>query len=71
MFDLTDIEDVEAKLAGAGSNVAEMCRLAGIAQTTWGRWKRGKFHPSYRTQRKVTEAIREITEAAIENEATK
>lgn len=60
MFQPTDIQAMEAQLSEAGIPVAELCRRADIAETTWGRWKGGKFHPSYSAWTKVTKAYSQI-----------
>lgn len=57
MFDPQNIADTEARLEAAGVTVADLCRAARIAQTTWGRWKRGDYFPSYRKAREVDEAL--------------
>jgi hypothetical protein len=42
MLDVRDrIADVEARLLVARKSVAALCRLAGLNQTTWVRWKNG------------------------------
>ncbi len=43
-----DIPVMEANLAANGATVAELCRRASIAQTTWGRWKNGTVLPGFR-----------------------
>lgn len=50
------ISEIEARVKGVGSTVAELCREAGVAETTWGRWKRQDFHPSYAKAMAVVEA---------------
>lgn len=44
-----NIGDMEAALSARGIPVAELCRRAEIAQTTWGRWKGGKVSPTFKT----------------------
>ena len=56
----TDIPKMEQTLSAAGVPVAELCRRAKIAETTWGRWKGEKFKPSYSAWEKVAEAYSEI-----------
>lgn len=48
MLNPDDIPKMETKLTEKGFSVAELCRRAGIAETTWGRWKRKEFMPSFR-----------------------
>lgn len=66
MLERTEIEQIEAKLSEHGKPVAELCREAGIAETTWGRWKRGDFHPSYAKAKAVREALSRIAGASAE-----
>lgn len=55
-----DIPEMERKLNDAGVPVAELCRRAQIAETTWGRWKGEKFNPSFSAWEKVAAAYGEI-----------
>lgn len=61
-----DIPQMETKLAERGFSVAELCRQAGIAETTWGRWKRKEFMPSFRTWQDTTSAYSEMVSDAPE-----
>lgn len=61
MLTPSDIAKIEARLADAGKTVADMCREADIAQTTWGRWKRGEFYPSFRSAQQVEAAVASLT----------
>tara|TARA_R100000935_G_scaffold4757_1_gene11160 strand:- start:294 stop:524 length:231 start_codon:yes stop_codon:yes gene_type:complete len=67
-----DIPEMEAALAERGFSVAELCRRASIAETTWGRWKRGEFMPSFRAWGSVTKAYSALlagpSEAAAEQD---
>lgn len=56
MLKVEDIPRMEAALAAVGVPVAELCRQAGIAETTWGRWRNQKFKPSYRAWGDVVQA---------------
>ncbi len=47
---------METQLKELKLSVADLCRKAGIAQTTWGRWKRGEFEPRDATKKDVIEA---------------
>lgn len=55
-----NIPEMEKELAVRSVPVAELCRRAGIAETTWGRWKRGDFKPSFRAWSDVTREYDEI-----------
>lgn len=41
MIDQKDLEAVEARATAARITLAELCELAGVAYTTWWRWKKG------------------------------
>jgi hypothetical protein len=42
LMDVTSrIGEIERQLADRGESVARLCRMADLAQTTWGRWKNG------------------------------
>ncbi len=60
MLDGPDIASMEASLAERGIPVSLLCRRAGIAETTWGRWKRREFHPSFRAWRDVSSAFHDL-----------
>jgi hypothetical protein len=36
-----DIAEIETELRARGQSVAQLCRIAGLNQTTWVRWKSG------------------------------
>lgn len=54
------IEAVEAELATHGVSVAELCRRASMATTTWHRWKFESVEPRERTLRRVHGALESI-----------
>lgn len=56
-----NIPEMEAALAASGASVAEMCRRAGIAETTWGRWKRREVSPTFKTWGSVVCAFQGLT----------
>ena len=64
-----NIPQMEVALAERGIPVAELCRRAEIAETTWGRWKRKEFMPSYRSWKAVKSAFADLLGFNIE-EAT-
>ena len=47
---------MEADLASRGISVAELCRQANVAETTWGRWKANKVSPNFKTWNAISEA---------------
>jgi len=69
MLNHSEIADIEQRLSDAGRSVADLCRAAGIAETTWGRWKRGDFYPSYTKSLSVQAAMAEMTDSDTEGAA--
>ena len=49
--------DLDARRATAGISVREMCRRAGANQSTWFKWKAGKFSPGLRQLRRLELAV--------------
>jgi hypothetical protein len=54
------IKAMDDALAARGIPAAELCRRAGIVQTTWMRWKKGEVGPSYHKAQKVKQAFDEL-----------
>lgn len=50
-------EQIEASAAAAGISMAEVCRRAGIAQSTFGRWKNGRTEPTMAVYRRICAAV--------------
>jgi transcriptional regulator with XRE-family HTH domain len=50
-------DQIEAKAAACGKSMAEVCRDAGIAQSTWSRWRRGETEPTLGVYRRLCEAV--------------
>ncbi|WP_147435538.1 helix-turn-helix domain-containing protein [Paenirhodobacter hankyongi] len=55
-----NIPEMEAALSERGISVAEMCRRASVAETTWGRWKRKEVSPTFKTWDAVGKAFRAL-----------
>lgn len=55
-----DIVRIEEELKGIGRTPTELCREAGIAHTTFMRWREGKFEPTLRNWRAVEDALRRL-----------
>jgi len=53
----TLIADAERRAVAAGLSVDEFCKDAGIARSTWQRWKSGATEPTMRTWRRVEESL--------------
>lgn len=50
--------DIERLAADAGITVMELCRQAGIAHTTFYRWKAGKTRPTMVVYERIQNALR-------------
>lgn len=51
------VEDLEAQARAAGKSISEVCREAGVARSTFTRWKSGDNAPNIRTLRKIQEVL--------------
>ena len=56
MTDLLSPEEIEARAKAAGLTIADACKHAAIALSTFYRWKTGKTHPSVDVYRRLCEA---------------
>ena len=54
------INELEVRFRAAGYSLRQFCREAGIAASTWTRWKAGKSMPNYGTWMRVNEAVARI-----------
>lgn len=54
------IPEMEEALRARGIPVAELCRRAKVAETTWGRWKNGTVSPTFKTWDSVSDAFARI-----------
>ena len=61
-----EIQNIEARLSAAGKSVADLCHNAGLARSTWQRWKSGANSPQFRTWEIVTAACEDICAARVE-----
>lgn len=64
------LERVEGRLAGTGRTVGDLCDQAGIARSTWQRWKSGLHSPNMKTLEAVVATAERIAEAASEEAAS-
>lgn len=58
MDELLSPADVERLAAEAGLNIKEICARAGIAHTTFYRWKAGKTEPTLDVYRRIRDVLR-------------
>ena len=54
--------DVEARVKRAGGSVAELCKIAGIAHSTFTRWRASQTSPSIGVYRRLRDAMQIIEE---------
>jgi predicted transcriptional regulator len=57
-------DEIEAKAKAAGLSIAEVCRRARVAQSTFSRWKVGKTKPTLGVYQRLCEAVEPASEAA-------
>ena len=67
MFAVLDIPAIEMELQEIGVSAAELCRVAGIDQSTWQRWKAGEFEPRQDKARAVITALSLVRQQANPN----
>lgn len=63
MSELLTPFDVEARARVAGLSIKEVCRRAGIAQSTFARWKAGTTSPRLDVCNRIVAVIRAAIEA--------
>lgn len=56
----TYLAQLEAAAANAGVDLAEVCRLEGVAATTLQRWRKSEVHPREATAHALLRRIREM-----------
>ena len=56
---------LEVRSRECGITRARLCREAGIAQSTWTRWKSGKASPTLSTWLRVTTAFESLSSGII------
>lgn len=57
MSELLSPNDVERLATAAGLTLKEVCSRAGIAQSTFSRWKAGKTEPTLDVYRRIRDAL--------------
>lgn len=58
------IADMDARLKAAGVSASEVCREAGVARSTWTRWKSGEVAPNTATLSRVSEVVDRLAGAS-------
>lgn len=65
-----EVDRIEARLAACGLTATALCDRAGVARSTWTRWKAGRVVPNFKTWMTVTGACDALcAEAAASGEA--
>lgn len=57
MHEADPIAEIELACGAAGLSIDAVLERAGVAHTTWWRWKGGKFEPRPATLRKIKSAM--------------
>lgn len=57
MADLLSPADIEAEAAKVGKTIKQVCQDAGIAQSTFSRWKGGDTEPTMSVYRRLVAAV--------------
>ncbi len=52
------VEDLEAQARARGLSISEVCRQAGVARSTFTRWKSGDNEPNVRTLQKISDVLK-------------
>lgn len=58
MAELLTPQDMERLAADAGKSMAEVCRSAGVAPSTFWRWKSGKTAPNLTVYQRLLAEVR-------------
>jgi predicted transcriptional regulator len=64
MSELLTPEEIERRASVAGLSMADVCRSAGIARSTFSRWKAGETEPTLSVYRRLCEAVSPAESAA-------
>lgn len=65
MNDLLTPSDVEQRAAAAGKTMAQVCREASVAASTYSRWKGGKTEPTLDVYRRIVAAASAPSDPAV------
>lgn len=57
MNDTLSAEQIEVMAWHAELTISDMCKRAGIAPSTWWRWRRGKTEPTLGVYRRIVAAV--------------
>jgi transcriptional regulator with XRE-family HTH domain len=62
--DLLSPEEIERRVAAIGGSLREICARAGIAHTTFYRWRSAETQPTLDVYRRIRDALRSMEGAA-------
>ena len=68
MDSISVVEELEARAKAVGLSLNEVCRQAGVARSTFTRWKSGDHTPTIRVLQKMDEVVSDEETAIAENE---
>jgi predicted transcriptional regulator len=57
MHQLLTPQEIESRAAQAGRTMTEVCRKAGVAPSTFTRWKAGQTEPTLGIYRRLVDAV--------------
>jgi len=57
---IDDMNEMESRLRANGQSVSKLCDRAGLARSTWDRWKRQETAPNFKSWDAIREAVEEI-----------
>lgn len=57
MHQLLTPQEIESRAAEAGRTMTEVCRTAGVAPSTFTRWKAGQTEPTLGIYRRLVAAV--------------
>jgi transcriptional regulator with XRE-family HTH domain len=64
-----DMAGIEDRIRANGRSIRQLCIEAGIARSTWDRWRRGETEPNTKTWRAVMTAADVLTTPPVEEDA--
>lgn len=57
VVDLLDVAELERVAATRRLSMAQVCRIAGVAPSTWQRWKQGQSQPRLNVMLRIRDAV--------------
>lgn len=63
-----EMDLIETRLKAAGHTVTKLCETAGLARSTWDRWRRGETEPNFKSWRLAKEAAETLLHSSLGDE---